>query len=363
MLLAAGRRRLGGRRPRLRARRPRWSCPVASAICLRDVPPGRPGPGVPAATRSTRWSSRSQIAWVGTLIGAALSLPLGFLAAPATSRGGPVCDRRPAGPQRHPGLPGDRARDRDLHPHRGARAVRRRAGHRHPLGGHAGQAHGRGHRGHRRRARSRPHGRRARGSSRSSAGASCPQVLPEIIGFWLYRFEINIRAAAVLGVVGAGGIGFAARSRRSRSGASRRRAWPSSSSSSRRSSSTPSPGASGGASSRAGRAARAADETELARRGPSAALARTRGRLPHDPPSASSCAPARPARPRSWHASRRRPCARSTRAVATAPSRPTRCARPSSATGTGSCTARPSGGSSTRRRSSSTPRATTTSRA
>jgi phosphonate transport system permease protein len=35
-----------------------------------------------------------------------------------------------------------------------------------------------------------------------------PQVLPEIIGFWLYRFEINIRAAAVLGVVGAGGIGF-----------------------------------------------------------------------------------------------------------------------------------------------------------
>jgi phosphonate transport system permease protein len=34
-----------------------------------------------------------------------------------------------------------------------------------------------------------------------------PQVLPEIIAFWLYRFEINIRAAAVLGVVGAGGIG------------------------------------------------------------------------------------------------------------------------------------------------------------
>jgi phosphonate transport system permease protein len=35
-----------------------------------------------------------------------------------------------------------------------------------------------------------------------------PQVLPEMVGFWLYRFEINIRAAAVLGVVGAGGIGF-----------------------------------------------------------------------------------------------------------------------------------------------------------
>jgi phosphonate transport system permease protein len=34
-----------------------------------------------------------------------------------------------------------------------------------------------------------------------------PQVLPEIIAFWLYRFEINVRAAAVLGFVGAGGIG------------------------------------------------------------------------------------------------------------------------------------------------------------
>ena len=35
-----------------------------------------------------------------------------------------------------------------------------------------------------------------------------PLVLPELVGFWLYRFEINIRAGAVLGVVGAGGIGF-----------------------------------------------------------------------------------------------------------------------------------------------------------
>lgn len=34
-----------------------------------------------------------------------------------------------------------------------------------------------------------------------------PQVLPEIAAFWLYRFEINVRAAAVLGIVGAGGIG------------------------------------------------------------------------------------------------------------------------------------------------------------
>lgn len=34
-----------------------------------------------------------------------------------------------------------------------------------------------------------------------------PQVMPNIIAYWLYRFEINIRASAVLGVVGAGGIG------------------------------------------------------------------------------------------------------------------------------------------------------------
>jgi phosphonate transport system permease protein len=34
-----------------------------------------------------------------------------------------------------------------------------------------------------------------------------PQVLPEVVAFWLYRFEVNIRAASVLGLVGAGGIG------------------------------------------------------------------------------------------------------------------------------------------------------------
>lgn len=36
-----------------------------------------------------------------------------------------------------------------------------------------------------------------------------PQALPEITSFVLYRFEINIRASAVLGVIGAGGIGQA----------------------------------------------------------------------------------------------------------------------------------------------------------
>ncbi|NNK91464.1 MAG: phosphonate ABC transporter, permease protein PhnE [Acidimicrobiia bacterium] len=34
-----------------------------------------------------------------------------------------------------------------------------------------------------------------------------PQAMPNVLAYWLYRFEINIRASAVLGVIGAGGIG------------------------------------------------------------------------------------------------------------------------------------------------------------
>ena len=37
--------------------------------------------------------------------------------------------------------------------------------------------------------------------------ASLPQVLPQLISYSLYRWENNIRAAAILGVVGAGGLG------------------------------------------------------------------------------------------------------------------------------------------------------------
>ncbi|TQL69290.1 phosphonate transport system permease protein [Nocardioides albertanoniae] len=37
--------------------------------------------------------------------------------------------------------------------------------------------------------------------------AVVPQMLPETVAFWLYRFEVNIRASAILGVVSAGGIG------------------------------------------------------------------------------------------------------------------------------------------------------------
>ena len=37
--------------------------------------------------------------------------------------------------------------------------------------------------------------------------ATLPQVLPQVMSYTLYRWENNIRAAAVLGVVGAGGLG------------------------------------------------------------------------------------------------------------------------------------------------------------
>ncbi|MFZ3026969.1 PhnE/PtxC family ABC transporter permease, partial [Rhodoferax sp.] len=37
--------------------------------------------------------------------------------------------------------------------------------------------------------------------------ADFPQALPQLLSYTLYRWENNIRAAAVLGVVGAGGLG------------------------------------------------------------------------------------------------------------------------------------------------------------
>ena len=37
--------------------------------------------------------------------------------------------------------------------------------------------------------------------------ATLPQIWPQVISYTLYRWENNIRAAAVLGVVGAGGLG------------------------------------------------------------------------------------------------------------------------------------------------------------
>jgi phosphonate transport system permease protein len=35
-----------------------------------------------------------------------------------------------------------------------------------------------------------------------------PQVLPAVVGYILYRFDVSIRSATVLGLVGAGGLGF-----------------------------------------------------------------------------------------------------------------------------------------------------------
>ncbi|MEO6882324.1 MAG: phosphonate ABC transporter, permease protein PhnE [Mycobacteriaceae bacterium] len=34
-----------------------------------------------------------------------------------------------------------------------------------------------------------------------------PSAQPEVLAFWLYRFEISVRASAILGLIGAGGIG------------------------------------------------------------------------------------------------------------------------------------------------------------
>ena len=45
------------------------------------------------------------------------------------------------------------------------------------------------------------------GEGRVLLYATLPQVLPQLLSYALYRWENNIRAAAVLGVVGAGGLG------------------------------------------------------------------------------------------------------------------------------------------------------------
>lgn len=45
------------------------------------------------------------------------------------------------------------------------------------------------------------------GEGRVFCYATLPQVLPQLLSYTLYRWENNIRAAAILGVVGAGGLG------------------------------------------------------------------------------------------------------------------------------------------------------------
>jgi phosphonate transport system permease protein len=45
------------------------------------------------------------------------------------------------------------------------------------------------------------------GDAAASAFAVLPQAFPQLVAYTLYRWEVNIRASAVLGVVGAGGLG------------------------------------------------------------------------------------------------------------------------------------------------------------
>lgn len=45
------------------------------------------------------------------------------------------------------------------------------------------------------------------GQTRVFLYATLPQILPQLMSYTLYRWENNIRAAAILGVVGAGGLG------------------------------------------------------------------------------------------------------------------------------------------------------------
>jgi len=53
------------------------------------------------------------------------------------------------------------------------------------------------------------HSLRTNGASAAAAFfyATLPQTLPQMLSYTLYRWENNIRAAAILGVVGAGGLG------------------------------------------------------------------------------------------------------------------------------------------------------------
>ena len=51
---------------------------------------------------------------------------------------------------------------------------------------------------------------RVGGASRTQvvAHAVVPAVTPQFVGLLLYRFDVNVRSSLVLGLVGAGGIGF-----------------------------------------------------------------------------------------------------------------------------------------------------------
>ncbi|ALG07311.1 phosphonate ABC transporter, permease protein PhnE [Kibdelosporangium phytohabitans] len=44
--------------------------------------------------------------------------------------------------------------------------------------------------------------------AQTAVNAVLPAVLPQMVGLLLYRFDVNVRSSLVLGLVGAGGIGF-----------------------------------------------------------------------------------------------------------------------------------------------------------
>jgi phosphonate transport system permease protein len=147
-----------------------------------------------------------QIAWVGTIIGVAISLPLGFFGAKNVSSG-------PVSTIVRQVLNGIRAFPEivlaiaifipiaGLGPVAGALAIGlHSAG---TLGKLTAEAIEGIDQGPVEAARAV-----GAGSLQVQRWGVVPQVLPEMVAFWLYRFEIDIRAAAVLGVVGAGGIGF-----------------------------------------------------------------------------------------------------------------------------------------------------------
>ena len=145
-----------------------------------------------------------QIAWIGTIIGAIFSLPLGMLGAKNVSGwfGSSAIRQLLNAIRAIPELVG-RGR---FHPDRRAWRTAGDAGDRDPLHRDTGQADRRSGRRHRRGPLEAAQATVAN-RLQSLRWAVLPQVLPDIMAFWLYRFEINVRASAILGVVGAGGSG------------------------------------------------------------------------------------------------------------------------------------------------------------
>ena len=150
-----------------------------------------------------------QIAWVGTVIGAVLSLPLGFFGARNVSSGlvSNVIRQLLNAIRAFPEIVLAIAifiPIAGLGPVAGALAIGA------PLGRHARQADRRGRSRASTPGPSRRRAPRAAARSRSSAGASCPRCCPRSSPSGSTASRSTSAPRAVLGVVGAGGIGFVA---------------------------------------------------------------------------------------------------------------------------------------------------------